>query len=114
MPYLVQILLPAYDNEGAPFGGAAFGRVRPELTGESGGVTAYTRAPADGTSEEPSGATRREGVVIIEVLCDALDRQWWEGCAASLAARFRQRELVVGALSFESRSATSAAARTDA
>ena len=49
--YLVQLILPVYDNDGAPIGRALFAQVRRELTERFGGVTAYTRAPAEGMWE---------------------------------------------------------------
>jgi len=44
--YLVQLILPIYDNEGAPIGRELFARIRRELFDRFTGVTAYTRAPA--------------------------------------------------------------------
>jgi hypothetical protein len=48
MPYLVQILLPIYDNQGSKLASEFYSRVRSELTERFGGLTAYTRAPAEG------------------------------------------------------------------
>jgi hypothetical protein len=45
---LVQILLPLLDNEGRRFQPAAYERIRAELIGQFGGLTAFTRAPAEG------------------------------------------------------------------
>ncbi len=46
--HLVQILLPLADNRGRPFPAAMLGDVRRELTERFGGLTAFTRAPAEG------------------------------------------------------------------
>ena len=48
MPHLVQILLPIYDNHGSKFAPEVYGQVRSQLTESFGGLTAYTRAPAEG------------------------------------------------------------------
>jgi hypothetical protein len=45
---LVQVLLPVYDNAGARFSSDHYDEVRAKLTGVFGGLTAYTRAPAEG------------------------------------------------------------------
>ncbi len=46
--HLVQILLPLYDNAGAPLPRALYDRVREELSRRFGGLTAFTRSPAEG------------------------------------------------------------------
>lgn len=101
MAVLVQVMLPVYDNEGRPFGGTAFVRVRRELTEQFGGVTAYTRAPAEGFWEDADGHTRRDDVVIVEVMTESLDRSWWSTYGRELAERFAQEELAIRALAFE-------------
>ena len=106
MPFLVKLLLPLYDNLGHRFDSSSLVRVRRELTERFGGITAYTRAPAEGTWEDPHGATHRDDVVIIEVMADALDRAWWKDYAAALATRFDQQEMVVRAMAYESLSDT--------
>ena len=46
--YLIQILLPLNDNQGRPVARELFRDVGSELTGRFGGLTAHTRAPAEG------------------------------------------------------------------
>jgi hypothetical protein len=65
-------------------------------------VTAYTRAPAEGTWEDAGGRPQREDVVVVEVMADELDRSWWRTYARELATRFAQEELIVRAIAFES------------
>ena len=100
--HLVQVLVPVYDNKGQPFPGAEFGKIRRELTDRFGGVTAYTRAPAEGTWEDEQGRVHHDDVVVVEVMVETLDRAWWSGYREELAARFRQVELVVRATQMES------------
>ena len=66
--YLVQILLPLYDNEGHEFEAAEYVRLRHELADRFGGVTAYTRAPARGVWKDETGGTSRDDIVIFEVM----------------------------------------------
>lgn len=54
--YLVEILLPLNDNEGRPFDSEKFSALRERLTERFGGLTAFTRSPAQGTTQE---GTRR-------------------------------------------------------
>ena len=106
MPFLVQLILPLYDNDRRPFSPTEFLRVRRELTERFGGVTAYTRAPAEGFWEDADGHTRRDDVVIVEVMAEMLERDWWAGYTAELAGRFDQEEMVVRAIAFEPLTAT--------
>ena len=105
MSFLVQLLLPLYDNQGRPYDPATRARIRHELTDKFGGVTAYTRAPAEGTWEDPSGRTHRDDIVIVEVMTEELDTEWWKVYVAELANRLGQEELVARAMAFESLSA---------
>jgi hypothetical protein len=100
--YLVQLLLPVYDNRGIRFPIDEYGRVRRELTDHFGGVTAYTRAPAQGTWEDDDGHVRHDDVVVVEVMVPSLEREWWTRYRTELAERFRQKELVVRATIIES------------
>ena len=99
--YHIQLLLPLYDNEGRAFARAEFSRVRDELTEKFGGVTAYSRSPAEGVWKDDAGAVSRDNVVAFEVLADTLDRDWWAAYRAALAARFRQDELMITAAAVE-------------
>src|SRR4051794_41956952 len=76
--YLIQILLPLYDNAGSPLPRELYARVREELTGKYGGLTAFSRAPAEGLWQEGSG-TKRDDIVVLEVMAGQLYRAWGEG-----------------------------------
>jgi len=82
--YLVQILLPLFDNHGHPFEAADYVRLRSELADRFGGVTAYTRAPARGVWKDETGGTNRDDIVIFEVIAESLDRAWWKRLRARL------------------------------
>jgi hypothetical protein len=98
--YLVQILLPLYDNEKNALDASLFAGVRAELTQEFGGITAYTRSPAVGLWKEDGEVTRDE-IVIFEVMAETLNRSWWAAFRKSLAVRFRQEVVIARALPFE-------------
>lgn len=94
--YLVQLLLPLYDNAGQPFSAAAYAPLRAELTSRFGGLTAYSRAPAEGLWNE-GGERRRDDIVVYEVMADRLDRAWWGALRQRLEREFAQQELVIRA-----------------
>jgi hypothetical protein len=99
--HLIQILLPLSDNDGRRFSEEPFIAVRRELTERFGGVTAYARAPATGMWKRDEGDVARDDNVMVEVMVDELDREWWRAYRDRLAALFRQEELVVRALPIE-------------
>ena len=98
--HLIEILLPLCDNEGQLFEPALFGTVREELLAHFGGLTAFTRSPAEGVWGKESGVARDE-IVIFEVMADWIDRSWWRADRAQLEANFRQDEIVIRAREVE-------------
>ena len=99
--HLVQILLPLYDNAGEAFPESCYRDVLHRLTERFGGVTAYTRAPAQGRWKTDGGDVDRDEIVIVEAMVDALDRAWWSRYREQLAGRFRQEALVIRAMAIE-------------
>ena len=95
--HLVQILLPLYDNDGQPLPREHFVAVRTELTERFGGLTAHTRAPAEGLWKDESDRTSRDEIVIYEVMAESLDPSWWKQYRGSLEERFRQETIVIRA-----------------
>jgi hypothetical protein len=100
--HLIQLLLPLYHNDGRATHGNELRRVRDELTERFGGLTVYSRAPAEGLWEEPREGERvRDDVVIYEVMVHLLDVEWWRTYRESLERRLGQEELVVRALEIQ-------------
>lgn len=95
--YLIQMLLPLYDNDGKPFPTALYSEVRAEMVERFGGLTAYARAPASGLWQEDQGQTVRDDLVIYEVQSPRLDRIWWQDYRTTLEKRFEQDALMVRA-----------------
>ena len=63
--YIVQILLPLYDNAGNRFEAPVYSTVRTQLTEVFGGLTAYSRAPAEGLWEN-NGDVKRDDILVFE------------------------------------------------
>jgi len=97
--HLIQLLIPVYDNRGASFPASHYATLREELAERFGGLTAYSRAPAQGLWEGKDGEApaKRDDIIVYEVMADALDRAWWERYRRTLEERFRQDELVIRA-----------------
>lgn len=90
--HLVQILLPA--PKSSPHADETLAALRRTLVAKFGGVTAYTRAPARG--EWLNDREReRDDIVIVEVMVDALEPDWWKGLRLGLEKDLEQREIVI-------------------
>jgi hypothetical protein len=96
--FLIQLLLPLYDNRGEAFSKVYFDDVRNALTERFGGVTAFLQSPALGLWKESQDKVSRDEVVMFEVMASELDEEWWKEYRSSLEARFKQQELVVRGL----------------
>ena len=95
--HLVQILLPIHDNAQEPFPGEEYSRVRKELTERFGGLTVYTRAPAEGMWKAAENHTSEEDIVVFEVMASELDADWWRNYRHDLEKRFRQDVIMIRA-----------------
>lgn len=100
-PHLIQILLPTHTRDGALVASEQFARVRAELTERFGGVTAYSRSPATGLWKNADEAIERDQVIMVEVVVDAFDRDWWIAYREQLEVRFDQEEVHARALALE-------------
>ena len=100
MPHLVQVLLPVYGNEGDRFPTDHYDEVRTKLTDKFGGLTAYTRAPAEGLWNS-GGAVKRDDIVVVEVMAQSLDRAFWADYRRELEGLFHQDEIIIRAQTYE-------------
>lgn len=95
---LFQIVLPLYDNGGNRLGRDLFTATLAELTERFGGATAFTRSPAEGFWENPDGRMQRDDVIVVEVLTDVPDDEWWAAYRTELERRFQQETILIRAL----------------
>jgi len=96
MTYLIQILLPLRDNRGKRLARGLYIRTQRKLTEKFKGLTAYSRAPAEGLWK-PRDGTKREEIVVYEVMAAELEKKWWRRCRKQLERRFRQESIVIRA-----------------
>ncbi|HUP98422.1 MAG TPA: hypothetical protein VM073_10785 [Usitatibacter sp.] len=95
--HIVQLLVPVFDNTGERFPRRHYDLLVQELTQRFGGLTAYVRAPAAGLWQEGDGQTRRDDIVVYEVMVESLEPEWWAKYRRELERRFAQDEMVVRA-----------------
>ncbi len=94
--HLVQILLPLKDNQAHALPRRRFDEVKSELTRRFKGLTAYTRSPAEGLWK-PRRSTRRDEIVVYEVMTEKLNLRWWRDFKHRLERRFRQESIIIRA-----------------
>jgi hypothetical protein len=92
--HLIENFLPLRDNEGSPFAAAQFADIRKTLTEKFGGLTAFSRAPADGTDKE-GDRERHDELGVFEVMTEAPDRSWWASYRQELERRFKQDRIII-------------------
>ena len=100
-PHLVQLLLPLRMGDGSDAPPQLFADVRAELTDRFGGVTAYSLSPATGLWKRTEADVQRDQVIMVEVVVDLFDRDWWARYRDSLAQRFDQEEIHARAIAIE-------------
>ena len=99
--HLVQILLPLRMRDGTDVPAEMFARVRVELTERFGGVTAYSRSPATGLWKPTETEIEHDLVIMVEVVVDVFDREWWAQYRDQLKQRFGQEEVHARAIAIE-------------
>ena len=71
--HLVQVLLPLRDDKGGRFPAQDYEEPAREFTVKFGGVTSFSRSPAEGRWKD-GGATAKNDVIVLEVMAEELDR----------------------------------------
>jgi len=93
--WLVQVFLPVSAGSGD-----MLRDLKEELTSCFGGLTAHSRAPAEGIWRNGDRKEEDE-IIILEVMADDLDREWWRGLRTRLERALNQEEVVVRAQAIE-------------
>jgi len=92
--HLVQILLPLADNDGTPIPEELLAGIREELIARFGGLTAYAQAPAQGVWAR-DGIRQKDDIVVVEVMVESLDENWWHDFRRCQEVLLKQESLVV-------------------
>ena len=93
--HLIQILLPIYDNEGKAFPHEIYREIGDELVARFSGLTAFTRAPAEGFWVPHEAATSHDDIMVFEVMVENVDEPWWADYRKHLEQRLRQKSIVI-------------------
>lgn len=97
MPHLIQLLLPLYGNDQKAFPCELHEAVKDELMKKYGGLTTYSRSPAEGIWNDLQRDVKDE-IVVYEVMVPEVDAEWWSLYRRILEERFSQEEVIIRAL----------------
>ena len=56
---------------------------------KSAGALGFSRAPAEGLWQD-DGQTKHDDIIVMEVMAEGVDTEWWRAYRKSLETRFRQ------------------------
>jgi hypothetical protein len=84
---LVQILLPLRDGQSRDFPSELYDKIASEMTERFGGVTAYTRTPAEGRWKPDGHKPEAEDVVASK----SWSRRWTENGGLNIEEGLRAR-----------------------
>ena len=93
--HLIQLLLPVADNNASPYPEAVLEGVKEALVEKFGGVTAFSRSPAQGVWAPAAAQEQHDDVVIVEVMADSVDDSWWAQLRKRLEQQLNQQEIVL-------------------
>lgn len=94
---LIQLLLPA----GTATVRQDLLQTQHELAERFSGVTAYLRSPAKGLWTAQDGTLEPDDVIMVEVVTERFEREWWQAYAATLRDRFHQESMHIRAMTVE-------------
>jgi hypothetical protein len=93
--YLIEILLPLYDNEGRRLPQKLFDHTSRSLAKSHGGVTAYTRSPAVGLWKPRASQLRKDEIIVYEVVTPDLKPKLWKNRRKKWEMEFRQDSILI-------------------
>jgi hypothetical protein len=92
--YLVEILLPLTDADKRAFPPERFEGLARTLTEKFGGMTSFTRTPAEGRWKT-GASTEHDDIAVIEVMTESIDKRWWKNLRQRLEQDFNQAEIII-------------------
>jgi hypothetical protein len=93
--YLIQILLPRYDNRGRRLSKRLFDETARALATSHGGMTVYSRSPALGLWNSRRSGLKQDEIIVYEVLASRFKRNLWKQRRDKWEAAFRQDSILI-------------------
>lgn len=91
--HLVQLLLPVTDD-GERFADV-HRKLRDALASRFGGVTAYSRSPAQGVWKPEGRGAVHDDEILLEVVVEHLQAEWWRELRHRLERALDQESIII-------------------
>ncbi|WP_285008806.1 inorganic diphosphatase [Pedobacter faecalis] len=92
---LFEIFLPLKDNAGRAFPERVYSNLQKQLVKKFGGVTMYTRSPAQGLWDTGRSREQKDDLVIFEVMAAVYDEAFWKNLKEELEENLGQEEILI-------------------
>lgn len=99
--FLVEVFVPQYFPSGKEIEGEYLEEMRDILLSKFGGSTAFTQCPVEGEWKDASGSIEEDRVIILQVMCEEIDRAWWTNFRNRWQEMLQQKELMIRATTFD-------------
>jgi hypothetical protein len=91
---VIQVFLPLDTGRGEPIPPETIEGLVAGLGDRFGGATAYTREPAEGLWKRAT-IIERDRIIVVEVMVDQVDDQWWSAYRERLEREFTQERVLI-------------------
>lgn len=91
---VIEVFLPLDTGRGEPIPPETIEGLVAGLTDRFGGATAYTREPAEGLWKRAT-IIERDRIIVVEVMVDDVDEQWWSAYRQRLESEFAQESVLI-------------------
>jgi hypothetical protein len=93
---VIEVFLPLDTGCGDPIPPETIEGLVAGLGDRFGGATAYTREPAEGLWKRAT-TIERDRIIVVEVMVDRIDDQWWSAYRQRLEREFAQERVLIRA-----------------
>lgn len=91
---VIEVFLPLDTGAGLPIPRETIEGLVAGLADRFGGATAFTREPADGLWKTQT-TIQRDRIIIVEVIVNQVDQEWWRSYKRRLEQEFNQDEVMI-------------------
>lgn len=91
---VIEVFLPLDTGRGEPIPPETIEGLVAGLGDRFGGATAYSREPAEGLWKRAM-TLERDRIIVVEVMVDQVDDQWWSAYRQRLEREFDQQQVLI-------------------
>jgi inorganic pyrophosphatase len=92
---LIHFPLPLYKQDGKKFPSNYYTTLHQKLVKKFGGLTVYSRSPAEGFWQADDKKVIKEDMLVHEVMASEVDELFWQKLKSSLMKKFEQQDVII-------------------